>query len=180
MKSASKDTTSKIRDMARKAADEKIAADKAKLETAVTVDLEIIEKILAMVKDRLIYKVFSPQYGKKTYVVVTEEMVLADYTTKNERSYSHGTAIERVEASWGASAYTRIKVNGHIYYHAGDLFTKYKEEADTAAKKAQKEWELASERKGAIEELLALEPVVKEIMLNYQKHLSVPTSSEGE
>ena len=157
-----------IRKMAKEAADERIADEKKKLEVRVNNDLEVLEQIIAMVKDRLIYK--DTKDGIKTrYKVVTEEVVLKDYATPAQ--YSSGTAIERVESSFYKVPHTRIKVNGHVYYHAKDIFENYKWQARKASENAEKIYEITRAREDAIKELEAIEPVVKELMLNYEKHL---------
>lgn len=170
------DTADKIRKLTEKAAADKLAEQQKKLESDVNEDIKVIEKILAMVKDRLVYKEVKKPYSNKTdYVVVTEDIVLEDYSNKPE--YGYGTEIKEIEAGYHGYRHTVIKVNGHIYYHASDLIAKYKFEAQKAMEKAEAEYDAARRRKEAIDNLADLEPVIKELVLNYQKHLGVVTEA---
>lgn len=165
-------TADKIRSLASKAAADKIAERQQAIEKAVNDDLEIIEKILSMVKDRLVYKEDkSPHSNRKIYVVVTEDIVLYDYS--NAPEYGSGTSIRRIGADYYNYEHTQILVNGHRYYHASDLIEKYKYEARKAMEKTEAEYNAVRARKEAIDNLSDLEPVIKELMLNYQKHLGM-------
>lgn len=172
-------TANKIRELSKKAASEKIAEQQQAIEKNVNQDIAIIEKILAMVKDRLVYKEVTKVHSRrKTYVVVTEDIVLHDYS--NRPDYGSGTEIKQIEGGYYSYPHTQIIVNGHIYLHASDLITKYKYEANKAMEKAEAEYRAAADRKEAIENLADLEPVIKELMLNYQGHLGIgpPTKAE--
>jgi len=81
--------------------------------------MEVLEKILAAVKDRLVYKEVnrSDYTRRKKYIVVTEDIVLQDYSTKND-GYSVETSIKLVPASYYTYEHIEIRVNGHLYYHA--------------------------------------------------------------
>lgn len=161
----------KIRKLSKQAAAEKIAERQAELETNVNKDIEVIEKILEMIKDRLVYKeAKSPHSNRVKYVVVTEDVVLHDYSNRPE--YGAGTEIKQVGGSYYSHPHTQIRVNGHVYYHAKDLIEKYKFDARRAFEKLQVEYDAARDRKERIESMEDLEPVMKELMLSYQKHLA--------
>jgi hypothetical protein len=163
-------TTDKILKLSKKAAADKIAEQKEQLENRVSQDIKVIETILEMVADRLVYKEIGlPHSSRKSFVVVTEDIVLQDYNTKPE--YGSGTSIKRQEATYYSYPHTIIRVNGHKYYHAADLITRYKYDAQKAMEKSEAEYEAAKKRKEAIEDLEFLEPLMKELMLNYQKTL---------
>lgn len=162
-------TVDKIRKLAKEAADKKVAEENDRIQQGIRSDLVTLEKILSMVKDHLVYKEVKPSYGRTTYVVVTEEIVLEDYA--NKPKYGSGTRIERTDGSYYSYPHTVITVNGHKYYHAADLLTRYKFDARKAMEKAEQEYEAARHRKEAIDDLEGLEPLIKELMLNYDKHL---------
>lgn len=161
--------TDKIRDLSKQAADKKVAEEQKKIEENVNKDIKVIETILAMVKDRLVYKKARSSSYKDTYTVVTEEVVLQDYSNRPE--YGSGTEIRQIEAGYYDYPHMQIRVNGHIYLHAVDLITAYKFNAKMAMEKAEIELDAARRRKELIESMEALEPVIKELMLNYDKHL---------
>lgn len=168
-----KTTVEKIRKLSQEAAAKKVQEEHDRIQKTVDADLEVLEKILAMVKDRLVYKEMEAPYqrGRKMYVVVTEQIVLQDYANRPE--YGSGTEIKRTDGGYYSYPHIVIRVNGHTYYHASDLIAKYKLEAAKAMEKADAERDAASRRKAAIDSLSDLEPVIKELMLNYQKHLGV-------
>ena len=176
------DIAKKILKQAKDAAKQRIEKENQQTEIRISADVEVINKILEMVKDRLVYKEFTPEHSsRKSYIVVTEEIVLQDYN--NPPKYGSGTSIKQVEASYYTYRHTQIIVNGHHYYHASDLIAKYKHDANDVMKKAEKEYELARERKEAIDSMAYLEPVMKELVLNYNKHLGYlsddPTTNTG-
>ena len=74
-----KSTADKIRELSLKAATDKAAEESKKIQERIDKDMEVLEKILAMVKDRLVYKDIAKFSGGRQYIVVTEEIVLADY-----------------------------------------------------------------------------------------------------
>lgn len=152
------------------AATDKIKQEQERIQATVDKDIEVLDKILEMVSERLVYKEVKAKFSSRaTYIVVTEDIVLEDYSNKPE--YGSGTSIKQVAAGYYSYAHTSITVNGHKYYHASDLITKYKYEAQKAMEKAQAEYDAATARKEAIDRLAGLEPVIKELMLNWNKHL---------
>lgn len=161
-------TVNKIKTLANKAAEDRLTNERQVVEDRVNADLQIIEKILEMVKDRLVYKEVK-NLGTK-YVVVTEEMVLADYTTKPEGYSSGTTEIKEQEGSYYSVRHIQIRVNGHIYYHAQDIFTKYEWEIKQLVENSEKERDIIQAKRRALQNMKELEPFVKEIMLNHQKH----------
>lgn len=163
-------TVDKIRKMSNEAAAKKIAEENERIQKSVDQDLAVLERILIMVKDNLIYKEIKNRHSNRsTYLVVTEEIVLEDYANKPE--YGSGTSIKEVAAGYYTYRHTLITVNGHKYYHAIDLITRYKYEAAKAMKKAEAEYDAARARKEAIGDMEGLEPVIKSLMLNFNKHL---------
>lgn len=166
----------KIRELSKQAAAKEIAERQAKVEESVNQDIAVIEKILAMVKDRLVYKeTKAPHSNRRIYIVVTEDVVLQDYSNKPE--YGSGTSIKQVEGSYYSHSHTVITVNGHKYYHAKDLIEKYKFDASMAFETLQVEYDAARDRKERLESMTDLEPVMKELMLNYHKHLDMDTAN---
>lgn len=160
----------KIKALSNQVASEKLAEEQAKAEQRVAADIKIIEDILTLVKDRLIYKESEKAHSRrKTFLVVTEDIVLHDYS--NPPEHGSGTSITWQDGSYYSYPHTTIKVNGHRYYHAADLITRYKHDAAEAMKRSEQEYEAAKKRKQAIEDLEDLEGVMKELMLNYQKTL---------
>jgi hypothetical protein len=158
----------KIRELSNEAAGKKLREEQQKVSERINQDLAVIEKILAMVKDRLIYKE-DREHGRARYIVVTEEIVLDDYA--NPPKYGSGTRIKQVESTFYNYNHTAITVNGHSYLHAADLITKYKFDATKAMQKSEQEYDAARDRVEYIKSLEALEPTIKALMLNYQKHL---------
>lgn len=163
-------TISKIREMSQKAAQEKVAAEQKRIEDTVSKDIEVLNKILEMIKDGLVYKEVKPPFGRRSYQVVTEEVVLEDYSNKPE--YGSGTKIEWNDGGYYGYPHTVIMVNGHVYSHAADMLRHYKYLAEQAMKKLNVEREAAKDRLDAVENLLVIGPAVKEIMTNYDKHLA--------
>lgn len=163
----------KLRKLSKEAAVKKISEQQAEIEKRVNQDIEIIDRVLAMVKDRLIYKEVEKAHSRrKEYLVVTEEIVLEDYS--NPAQYNSGTKISWVEGGYYSYPHTEIKVSGHTYHHAADLITKYKHVANKAMEKSEAEYNAAKERKEAIENMEDLEQTIKALMLNYNQHLGSP------
>lgn len=162
-------TVEKIKLLAAKAAKAKIddALERAKATT--DNDIATIEKILSMVKDRLIYKKVGDSWNAK-YIVVTEDIVLNDYI--NQAAYDRDTSISKVSRSSYDVDHILIRVGGHCYYHAQDLFKRYEWEIAKAVEKLNQERDIISRKEEALKNLKDSEPVVKTILLNYQNHLS--------
>jgi hypothetical protein len=172
-------TVDKIRKMSQEAAAKKAAEENERIQKNVDKDLAVLETILAMVKDRLIYKEQEkPHTRRKMYVVATEEIILHDYANRPE--YGTGTEIKQIEGGYYSYPHTLIKVNGHAYYHASDLITKYKYEAQKAMEKLDQERDAARNRIEAVQSLEDLEPMIKELMINYQKHLGIGEAVEAK
>ena len=171
--------TDKIRKLSKEAADKKLAEEQSRSEKLVNDDLEIIERILKLVEEKLIYKEVKQLHSRRrTYVAITEDIVLKDYATKPEGYSSGGTSITWDEGGYYSYPHTVVRVNGHVYHHAGDLITKYKHEATKAMESTEKERDAAKARKEAIEELEYLEPTIKSLMLNYQESLGIKEQVE--
>lgn len=169
----------KIRELSKKAAAEKIEKQQKDVENSVNKDIEVIEKILEMVKDRLIYKEYTPANSRrKTYVIVTEDIVLEDYS--NPPQYGSGTSIKHVGSDFYTYEHIAINVNGHKYYHAADLITKYRFDAKRAVEKAEAELKAANDRKYYLENMANLEPVLKDLMINHSKHLGLIKADDEE
>ena len=131
-------------------------------------DKETIKKILKIVKSRLVYKELGDRYYNRKYVVVTEEILLKDYTTPPERSWNHGTKIETHSNGKDIT----LTVNGHVYRHLGGLFTNYKEQIEKAIKDNDLEREKLSAKRDNIKNMEQLEPHVKKMLLEFQEVLN--------
>lgn len=161
----------KIRKLSLEAAEKKKSEREIEVQKLIDADIAVIERILKLVKDRLIYKEVG-QYSRKKYVVVTEDIALNDYANPST-GYSKETSIKQNDGGYYSYPHVVIRLGGHVYQYAGDLIAKYKYEADQAMKKADQEYEAAKRRKEAIDNLEDLEPVIKELMLNYQEKLGL-------
>lgn len=164
------DTIKKIRLVAKEAADKKFNEERKKLEDKSKEDLAILDKILKMVKDGFIYKTIGESWSKK-YIVVTEDIVFEDYTNPPKGYNSGKTGVFKQNASYyQIGDVLNIYVNGHVYYHAQDIFRRYEEELKKTMEKFEQEREIISRKQDGLKALKELEPAVKMIMLNHQKH----------
>lgn len=146
------DTVKKIKAIAKKAADERFANERAKLEENSKQDLAQLDRIIKMVEDKLVYKTVGDSWNKK-YVVVTEDIVFEDYTT-SPKGYSQGkTGIFKNEATYYQIAGVVIYVNGHVYYHAQDIFRRYENEVEQAIAITDAERDLVQKKKDGLKAL---------------------------
>lgn len=158
----------KILKLANKAADAKLKVERDKARARADADIEVIKSIVSMVKDGLVYKRVG-RFDSK-YVLVTEDMVLEDYTNPAD-SYSKETKIETLTMQYSCGPkYLRIKVSGHQYEHAKDIFNRFKFETEKAVELASQELDKARERQRLVKKLERQTPFIKEMMIRYQEY----------
>jgi len=158
---------SKIEDTLKRLADkaykEKVTVEKAAIEKRYLSDKELLEQILEIVKSRLVYKEIGEYSYDRQYVVVTEEMLLEDYTSPPKNSWGAGTKIE------AKGKYLTISVNGHRYQHLGELFKTYKESIDKAIEDTQWQRDKLYEQRKELKQLNEQEPKIKKMLLEYNQ-----------
>jgi len=164
------DTIKKIKALAKEAADKRFADERKKLEDSSKQDLAQLNAIIKMVEDGFIYKQVGDSSYNRKYIVVTEDIVFEDYTNPPKGYNSGKTGIFKQEQTYYQVHGTVIYVNGHTYYHAQDIFRRYEDEIKRVTESNDRERDLIRDKKNALDNLKELEPAVKAILLNYQKH----------
>ena len=119
-----KKTADNLLEVARKMADEKRGKEKERVAERIRNELDDVKKAVEMVRSGLCYKKVD-KYGIKRYLFATEEMLLHDYLTEPENSYtSRGLRFSKDDAGHGCI----FIVNGIYYYDMRYLLNQYEQD----------------------------------------------------
>ena len=105
-------------------ADEKLSQEKDRVAEKIRNELDDVKKAVEMVRSGLCYKEVD-QYGVKRYLFATEEMLIHDYLTEPENSYTR-RGLRFNEDPHGRD-YIFI-VNGHYYYDMRYILNGYEQD----------------------------------------------------
>ncbi len=119
-----KKTADNLLEVARKMADEKLGKEKERVAERIRNELDDVKKAVEMVRSGLCYKKVD-KYGIKRYLFATEEMLLHDYLTEPENSYtSRGLRFSKDAAGHGCI----FIVNGIYYYDMRYILNEYEKD----------------------------------------------------
>lgn len=152
----------KLLRIANKAYKEKLEKGKSEMELIFSKDKTVLKQILEIVEKRIVYKNVGENYRPK-YIVITEEILLQDYTTEREHQWSRETSIGEDKGE------LIIKVNGISYYHLSGLLKKQKEDIEKCIENNSWERGKLYEKREALKHLEEAEPAIKKIILEYQE-----------
>lgn len=119
-----KKTTDNLIRIAQKMADEKLGKEKERVAEQIRNELDDVKKAVEMVRSGLCYKQVD-EYGIERYLFATEEMLLNDYLTEPENSYTRRGL--RFNENTTGHDYIFI-VNGIYYYDMRYLLNRYEKD----------------------------------------------------
>jgi len=158
----------KLKSMLDETFTKKQEADKQAKLDELNKDKQLINDILGYVRQRLFYKKLNNDWNSNSVKIVTEEDVLNDYVTNDETNkYSHLTEIKA--NTYRGSSSLEITVNGHKYYHLGEMFARYKKDLESAIEKTQWEYDRLNDKLSLVRSLETSEAIVKKLLKDYQK-----------
>ncbi len=167
------DIISKIKELAYENVNKKIEEEKAATEKKINREVEIVEKILKYINNKLVYKEVG-RYSTK-YILVNEQIFFEDYN-KEVDNWKKGIKIcdER------SRAYDPIFViNGEYYYDIRNIIGDYRQEYKKYSEKLYSLSDSFKEIEKKVEELKRQEPAIKKMIEQYQSiDLEEKTSEE--
>ena len=158
--------TKKMLKIANDASKAKIKQEKEELAKKHAQQKMTLEKIAKFIDSGLVYKEVGDNW-KKSYQLVTEEILLADYTGEPASGYNSRTFIGKENDSNN----TVVIVNGFKYFHIGDLVENHLKNIKNAIDKTHSEIDLLNRKYDALQRLKAEEPKMKKMLENYNLFL---------
>lgn len=159
-----KDIISKIKKQAYENVNKKLEKETKEVERKINEELDVVEKILKYIKNKLIFKKIGDSWDY-SYVLVTEEIFFQDYTRKPEYNWDEGIEIKYNRKN---NYEPFIKVNGENYYDIRYIIRNYQDTFDSYKNKLQRLNESFREIENEVEELKRKEPAIKKLIEEYQ------------
>ena len=119
-----KNATDNLLGIAQKMADEKLGKERERVAEQIKNELDDVKKAVEMVRSGLCYKKVD-HYGVRRYLFATEEMLIHDYLTEPENSYT-SRGLRFSEDATGHS-YIFV-VNGIYYYDMRYILNRYEQD----------------------------------------------------
>lgn len=165
--------TKKMLKIANDASKAKIKQEKEELAKKHAQQKVTLERIAEYIDSGLVYKEIGDHWRKK-YQLVTEEILLADYTGAPASSYNSRTFIGK-ETDSGDFA---VLVNGHKYLHVGNLIKNHLKNIENAIAKSYHETDLLTRKRDALQVMMKEESKVKKMLENYDIFLAQHDKTE--
>lgn len=124
---------SKIKAVAYDNVNKKLEEERRKNEDKINNELNDVEKCLAYIKNKLVYKIVKNGWNTVGYELADEDMFLTDYTDNSKNTYYYrGIQFFDTDDEHGQPLF---KVNGEGYYDIRKIIWNYKEDFDNYSKK---------------------------------------------
>lgn len=114
-----KDIISKIKEKAYENVNKKLEEERKRTEEKINNELNVVERCLSYIKNKLVYKEIRKNFLPTEYVLADEEMFFDDYS--KEDGYYKGIYFSDGQGCL-------FRVNGECYYDVRNLFPKYKQD----------------------------------------------------
>lgn len=145
-----------------------------RLEQSLKHDKEVIEKVLKLIDDHLLYKVIS-QYGCPVqYQLVTPEIFEADYLKTPDHDWCQGLVIKDSNKNYGAT----VEVNGESYYDIRYALNKFSADVEKREQTLSTIQQKLIDIKCEIEFLYKSLPALKAAITEWQEHQNKETEHE--
>ena len=158
---------SKIKAVAYDNVNKKIEEERRKNEDKINNELNDVEKCLAYIKNKLVYKIVKNNWNTVGYELADEDMFLTDYTNDPKNTYCY-RGIQFFDTD---DKYERplFKVNDEEYYDIRKIISRYKEDFDNYSKELRRLNENFSNISRKADELKKQEPYIKKLIETYKQ-----------
>ena len=145
-----------------------------RLEQSLKHDKEVIEEVLKLIDDHILYKVVSRYGCPVQYQLVTPEMFETDYLKTPDHDWKRGICINDSNTNYGAT----IEVNGESYYDIRYALNKFTRDLENREKTLSDIQQKLIDIKCEIEFLYESLPALKAAIIEWQEHQNKETEHE--
>lgn len=158
----------KIKKKAQDNVNQKLEAEKQKIENKIMNELKLVEKCLEYIQNKMIYKKIEDKYNwnVKQYILATEEMFFEDYIKENGRNWNQGIFFDENSRLPHEPLF---KVNGECYYDVRYIIRNYEETFRSFSDKLFKLQQEAELLTKAAKDLKQQESHIKNLLQQYEQ-----------
>lgn len=158
---------SKIKAVAYDNVNKKLEEERRKNEDKINNELNDVEKCLAYIKNKLVYKIIKDGRNTVGYELADEDMFFTDYTNEPKNTYSH-LGIQFFDTC-DRYRHPLFKVNGEEYYDIRKIINRYEEDFNDYAERLRRLSADFNEISKRANELKKQEPHIKKLIEAYKQ-----------